>query len=50
MEEFMHLKILYLGMLWGVSPLKFGTLYFVKKLQEWKLSSKRNFILCTKNK
>ena len=27
----MHLKILYLGMLWGVSPLKFGPLYFLSK-------------------
>ena len=27
----MHLKILYLGMLWGVSPLEFGPLYFLSK-------------------
>ena len=31
MEEFMHLKILYLGLLWGVSPLKFGPLYLMSK-------------------
>ena len=27
----MHLKILYLGMLWGVSPLEFGPLYIMSK-------------------